>query len=756
MIAVMKARLSIAAAALRHVSGRAAVAASALFVLFAGSVDVARAQPAAPGTPQQQVTGLPAVFSADEVVYDRDRDVVTATGNVEIVQGNRVIRADTVSFDRRNNVVSASGNVSLLEPTGDVVFADHAQLTEDLREGAIQNFRALLADWSRLAAVSGRRSDGNVTALRKVVYSPCQLCKDDPTRPPVWQLKAARATHDQEAATISYRDAWIEIGGVPVLYTPYLEHPDGTVRRKSGLLTPSFGSSSVLGQFYAQPYFQTLGETADITLEPIVYTRDNPVLAGEYRRRFRSGAMTLNGSITYGRVYDDDNRRTGQETLRSHIAGSGRFDIDDDWRWGFDVARASHDNYLLRYRLFDRFRFIDRNTLTSRGYVEGFRGRSYAAATSYAFQGLREGDDPGQAPFVLPLLDYQWISEVDRRGGYFHFQSYSYGIYRTEGTTSQRSAGVWGYTLPFTASTGEVWSLTGTVQGDVFNVGRVGRGDSFSPDEEGVNGRVFPQFALGWRWPFVRNDGTLRTIVEPIFSVVAAPRVGRQDKFPNEDSRAIDLDETNLFRRNRFTGLDRVEGGQRVNYGLNVDTRRLDSGARVAGFLGQSYRFQRDGNFRQESGLFDNASNLVGRLLVSPHPWLSGSWQFQLDKGDFAATRNTAGLRLGPDALNLAASYSFIERGSQPTLLDDLEQVTTWLTGRIDENWRFLIREARAIGSDAGQLRFNTALIYEDECFLFGIDFQRRFTGNRDNPPDTSLVLRIALRNLGETRLQGF
>ena len=82
---------------------------------------------------------------------------------------------------------------------------------------------------------------------------------------------------------------------------------------------------------------------------------------------------------------------------------------DDDWRWGFDVARSSHDNYLLRYKLFDRFRFIDRNTLTSRGYVEGFRGRSYASATAYAFQGLREFDDPSLAPNrrVSILLVYE-------------------------------------------------------------------------------------------------------------------------------------------------------------------------------------------------------------------------------------------------------------------------------------------------------------------------------------------------------------
>ncbi|MFZ9635705.1 MAG: LptA/OstA family protein, partial [Alphaproteobacteria bacterium] len=116
--------------------------------------------PGAPSSPRPeagQPAGAPAVFSADQVVYDRDGDVVTASGNVQIVQGGRVVRADTIAFDRRRNVVTASGNVSLVEATGDAIYADHAELTEDLREGAIQNFRALLADWSRLAAAAGRR-----------------------------------------------------------------------------------------------------------------------------------------------------------------------------------------------------------------------------------------------------------------------------------------------------------------------------------------------------------------------------------------------------------------------------------------------------------------------------------------------------------------------------------------------------------------------------------------------------------------------
>lgn len=745
-------------ASLRRRTRHLARAVGLSLAAFAGAATLASAQVAKPAfDPGAQIRETPVVLSADEVVYDRDRDTVIATGNVEIVQGGRVIRADTISFNRTSNVVSASGNVSLLEPTGDVVFADYAELTEDLREGAIQNFRALLSDWSRLAAVSGRRSGGNVTALRKVVYSPCELCKDDPTHPPIWQLKAARATHDQQAATVSYRDAWLELGGVPVFYTPYFEHPDGTVKRKSGFLAPVFGSSNVIGQFYAQPYFQTLGATADLTVEPIFFTKDNPVLAAEYRQHFSNGVMTLNGSATWAHVYDDRNRRTGDDTFRGHIAGSGRFNIDDDWRWGFDVARASHDNYLLRYKLFDRFRFLDRNTLTTRPYVEGFRGRSYASAQAYAFQGLRQNDDPGLAPLVLPLLDYQWLSESDQRGGYFHFDSYSYAVYRTEGARSQRTAGIWGYTLPFTASTGEVWTFTGSVQGDAFNVADLGRlRDRYSPEDDGLRGRIFPQASLTWRWPFMRTGETTRTIIEPIISAVAAPRVGNQDRLPNEDSRAIDLDDTNLFRRNRFSGLDRVEGGQRISYGLNVDTRRLDSGARFSAFLGQSYRFQRDGNFPRESGLDDNASNLVGRLSASPHEWLSASWRFQLNKNDYNAARSVASVRIGPEALNLAIGYSYIERSTQPSLNFDLEQLSTRLTARLNENWQFVVRDVRSLSKDAGQLRFNSALVYEDECFLFGVDFQRRLTGNRDDPPDTSVVFRIAFRNLGETRVEGF
>jgi LPS-assembly protein len=710
------------------------------------------ASPAA-GQPGAPAEDLPAVLKADEVTYDQDLDIVTASGQVEITQGARVLRADAVSYNRRANLITASGNVTLLEPTGDVIFADYVEIKDDFRDGIVQNFRAVLADQSRLAAVSARRADGRLTAARKAVYSPCELCKTDPTRAPVWQIKADKVAHDQETRSVTYNDARMELFGVPVMYTPYLSHPDGTVKRESGLLAPQFGTSSVLGGLLVVPYFQTLGPSADFTFEPIFLTKEAPVAAGEYRQRTRTGLFEVSASVTSAYERDDSNNKLPGRETRGHVKGGGRFDINDDARWGFDVARATDDTYLQRYKLIQRYRFLDQNTLTSNVFAEHFRGRDYGALNAYAFQGLRPTDDPGLAPLVMPLGEYSASGERGEYGGRFTFDANAVSIYRSEGTRTQRMAVQGGWDLPYVAPSGEIYTLSARILGEGYNVENIGNpNDQASPTEAGYSARALPQLSLGWRYPFVRHDEDIRTIIEPVASVVVAPNLGDQSKFPNEDSQGVDLDTTNLFRLNRFAGIDRLEGGQRVNYGLNANFSRLSNGARLSTFIGQSYRLQEQSAFPSGSGLQDEQSNIVGKLAFTPHPWLSTTYNFQLDKDDFSAQRSLAGLGLGPSAMRLSMSYAFFDRGTQPGLTQDIEQISTVLQTNLTQYWRVQLRDVRSISEDEGQLLGGASLIYEDECILAGIDFSRRRIGSRDDPPDNTVLLRVVFRNLGEVK----
>ena len=146
------------------------------------------------------------LLTADRVSYDQELGIAIASGNVEITQGRQTLRADSVSVNEKQNKVAASGNVVFLPESGEVVFVDYFELTEDLRDGVAQNIRMRLADQSRMAAVSGRRVDGKVMSMRKVVYSPCEPCADDPERAPVWQIKADRVTHDSDQHRVVYNE----------------------------------------------------------------------------------------------------------------------------------------------------------------------------------------------------------------------------------------------------------------------------------------------------------------------------------------------------------------------------------------------------------------------------------------------------------------------------------------------------------------------------------------------------------------------
>ncbi|MBL8836741.1 MAG: LPS-assembly protein LptD [Alphaproteobacteria bacterium] len=724
---------------------RSAAAAAALVVLAAGAA-------LAQGRPADPLAQVPILLTANEIAYDQDLDIVTATGNVEIAQNDRVLRADTVSYNRRADVVTASGNVTLLDPSGDVLFASHMEIGGGLRDGIVRDLRMLLADQSRVAAAGARRAGGRVIVMRQTVYSPCELCRDNPGRAPLWQIRAGRTIYDEADNRVYHNDAALDLFGTPVAYIPYIYHPDGRVRRQSGFLAPDFRSSSRLGFGATMPFYIVLGPSADITLAPAFYTRDLPLFGLSYRQRFDNAAVRLNGSVTNGKRYDDNGNVIPGRDTRWHVAGEGRWDIDDDWRAGFALARASDKTYLSRYRLSRRYQLDDTNTLTSAARVERLVDRSYFAADIYAFQGLRPQDDNGLAPMVAPSIQHRWSSGPTFWGSRFSFDSETLNIWRREGTRTNRVTTSAGWTLPHVTDGGQVLTLEGRLLGEFYHADNIGNAlEGSRPTEDGSRGRFFPQVALTASWPLLRRAADHRILITPMAQVVAAPHLGDQSRFPNEDSRGVDLDDTSLFRLNRFSGLDRLESGQRVTYGVKVDFARATSPLRFSTFVGQSYRFSQVSDFASGSGLERQLSNVVGRFSVSYRDLAMASYRFQLDGHTATPRRNEVVVVAGPPALRVSASYLFVDKISQPGLTADIAQLSARVDLRLTENWRLQARHVRDIGNaNQGALLSGIALIYEDECFILATDVARRNTGTADNPPDTSVIVRLVFRNLGD------
>lgn len=699
--------------------------------------------------PAEQLRKREVDFSADHLSYDRGGDLVIAEGNIVLTHKDLVFHAERAVYDRKAGIVTVEGELWARDEDGNVLSADSMEIRDNFQEGMMQNIGLILSDDSRFAALSAVRRESGKTILKRAAYTPCRVCEAKPT--PVWRIRAVKVIHDQDRKRITYENATLEFLGVPVFYTPYLSHPDPTVHAASGFLPPSIGHSNELGVVAHLPYYFTLAPHRDITVEPIITGKEGLVLASEYREHTGLGRYNIEGSVTYADKRDEFGNKSGGQELRGHIFSRGRFALPslsrsgNSWQWDYDVGLTSDDTYLRRYDI------DDTDTVTSRATLERFARNSYMAATALAFQGLRVEDDFGTTPLALPQLDYHYQSAPGLLGGRYSFDGNAVALTRVDGMDTRRLSMAGGWQVPLVAPSGSIYELGVSIRGDVYQVD-----NSATPDDpayagtDGFEYRVLPRLRLAWRLPMVKYGATTVQTLEPIAAVVAAFNGGNPDALPNEDSRIVGFDDTNLFAENRYTGLDRWEGGTRVDYGLRygVDT----SGFGLNALVGQSYRLHEDREIPAGSGLEGNFSDVVTRLEVNLSPYLDVIHRMRLDNKNLAVRRNEANVIVGPPRFKVTAGYIDLKAGAEDfddaTPLTPREEVRAGAVYRISERWTLAGDHIRDL--DRGKaISTRVGLTYEDECLRLGVAYDKRFTRDRDIEPSTSIILKISLKNLG-------
>lgn len=710
-----------------------------MFAVLSAAAPAAAQQPPATGAQDS-----PAAISADEFTYDEAQDTVYAKGHVEVAYGEHILLADSVRYDRANDSVVASGNVVLLEPGGEVVFAEYMELADEMRSGVIQDIRILLSDDSRFAANGARRIDGNKTVMRKAVFSPCAVCEDESNRPPLWQIKAGTIVHDQETRDIHYTNAWLEMFGVPIFYMPYLTHPDPTVDRRTGLLMPEVGSSQVFGGYARLPLFIVINDSVDATIEPIITAKEPPILSLEYRQRFNFGQLELSGSVTKA------DRETGDplapvvepDVTRGHLFAAGSFGLNENWRTGFDFRRASDPTYLDRYDFFGAYG----ETLESKAYLEGFHGRTYTAGNIFGYQDLRL-TDPEEEPVILPSFDHNYISEADGIGGRWNFDANFRSAMRRVGANTRRLSLEGGYTLPFVANYGLATTVSASVRADGYHMDRI----LVAGVEENnwLAGRAIPRATLEMRYPFVRGTEGVRQVVEPVVAFVAAPNNGNPAEIPQEDSVIVELDDTNLFSADQIPGLDRVDTGQRAIYGLKAGLYG-ERGGRMVGFFGQSYRLTDEDRIGDTSDLHNGRSDYVGRLLIAPSKYMDVLYRFRLADQTFDLMRGETSVGIGPPSLRLDGDHIFIASEASNGLYPDREEVNAALSSQLTDFWSVEMSALRDLAVDGGPLEYAARITYEDECFRLSARFRRDFTSSVDVEEETVFSIDLTFKSLGD------
>jgi LPS-assembly protein len=698
----------------------------------------------------------PVLITADQVTYDRDLGVVVASGHVEVSQNDRVLLANTLTYNERTKTVSASGDVSLVDKSGNVVFADYMEVTDDLKNGVIKNIKMLMTDKSRVAAVQGSRK-GQFDEFNKGVYSPCKPCMDKAKSmaPPIWQLQARKIVHDNDAHDIVYTDAWMEIFGVPVIFTPYFSTPDPTVKRRSGFLAPQFAQSSNYGFQYQQPYFWAISGDKDLTIAPMINTNAPPVLTGEYRQRLVDGKITVDFAGTDIDLANYDNTGVttdeGQEP-QGYVDGNGRFDLSKNWRGGFDLLRTTDPAFL---RLFNISNQAYATTLNSEVFGEGFDGRSYASIQGWSFQTMTEGGNNNILPIITPVVNYNLVGDSGKYGAYWSANFDMMNLSRISGTDSRRVLGSVSWTLPYTAPAGDIYKLTLSMRADGYWVQNANTTDNTDPTPAlgdgtftGLTGRLFPQLAFDWRYPFERRTGHTTQVFEPIFSAIASPNGGNPNTIPNEDSQDFQLDETNMFDASRVTGYDLVDSGQRINYGARYSIYGDDGGS-TSFFLGQSYQLGPESAYDEGAGIGSDFSDVVGAVQVSPTSAFDVTYRFRVDASNGSFKRQEISSKIGTPRFNASISYIFLN-GLNPSVsaTPTASEIYGTVASQVDDNWSLFFSGRRDLETNQ-TLEYGAGITYRNDCIAVTLTGSRSNYENTGVEPSTTVMLTLGFKNLG-------
>ena len=718
-----------------------------------------------PGTALAQQAAPPAqsepqiAFSADQLSYDSNADIVTASGAVQMTREGNELRADRVSWNRISGEVRADGNVRVTNPQGDVAYGDTFTLTDTLRDGMVENLLLVLQDGGRLAAQKATRVNG-YTTLYRAAYSPCpvvdsQGCPKDPT----WEITAVKVVHDPVKHRISYQGATLHLFGAPIIGLPGLSHPDGSSNDGgSGLLVPDLRISRNNGVELAAPYYWRIASNRDLTLTPHVYTEVLPALEAQYRQLTSLGAFRLRAFATYGsRTEVSVGTRVSPDSdhvFRGYFDGNGKFQLNPAWSITASARYVTDRTFLRRYdiSLEDRLRsVVDAERITTDSYI---------SIAGWAFQGLRVSDVGRPQPIALPAIDARWRIKDPFAGGRIELQANSLSILRTEGQDSQRAFAAARWDRRSITGWGQELILTGYARGDLYHTANI---DLSTPalyrGEKGWNGRFIGAIAAEMRWPFIGRFLTGTQQLVPRLQIVASPPT-RNLAIPNEDARSVDLEDSNLFALNRFPGYDRWEDGARMTYGVDwtVELPRFS----VRSTIGQSYRLNRKPSILPEgTGLSDRFSDIVGRTTIKFGRLFSLVDRFRLDKNTLVIRRHEVDAVIGNSKTYAEIGYLRLDRDIPQTVEDlrDREEIRLGARLQFARYWSVfgstvidLTGAAEEMTSTADgyePVRHRLGIAYEDDCLEVGVTWRRDYDRVGDFRGGNSFLFRVALKNLG-------
>jgi LPS-assembly protein len=696
-------------------------------------------------------------ISADKIIYNKTSQLLKTFGNSKFTDiKNRTLTADNFEYDLEKKIISAQDKVKFLDNYKNIYYfsklnADDKfveiigyDLNSDLNKEKFDSkdkFNEFVEPKLSGKEVSIKE---NITIIKNGKFTSCKSTNEKEGCP-FWNLNANLVTHDKEKKEIIYKHATLDLNNVPVLYTPYFSHPDPSVKRKEGFLAPSFASlSTEIGSITKIPYFYPISQSADFTISPVYYFKQNPLLLGEYREKYKNGDLSIEGSFTQGYKEITSVQTEGS---RNHLYGNLNLNftdkILDQSEFNAKIQRVNNPTYLRVNKINSTKDGFKRNLvkedetkLTNEIYLNSFGRNESLNFKTATYQNIATTKTSDQYEYLLPEIIYSKYNLMNNNNLNFTSNFKSLNANTNQNKTTFINNLDYSTTESYNTNLGIGYKF-------LTRINNINYYSDYRTPNENLNSQINPVVGFDTSLPFAKLSKESEQYLIPRILTRYSP-----GKMTNAASNDTTLNTDNLFSINRMNSDELIEKDLSFNIGLDwmwkekFINKNNPSQAGIS--LGQVIKFNKDPDMPTKSSLQNKNSDLVTKVNYLSPGNFDVTLKNTLDNGFNHVYYNDLNLKtfLKQGEVN----FNFYEKNSH---IGSERYAKANLTNYLTDNTKLIISTDRNLKTDLTNSH-KLGIENENECIRYGFYFQKNYSSDRDLKPATSIFFGVTLLPFGE------
>ncbi len=691
---------------------------------------------------------------SDKITYDKNEEKIVSSGNVEIkIENNYRLKTKKIIYLKNSEEILINDSSKIKDNLGNEI--EFAQLNYNAIDKLIKgkkvklldieknfyNFDNAIVDLSKNRIIAdnvninfnknifGNQlndprlkgnyffSDGKKSIIKKGVFTSCKKNDDCPP----WQIKAKEIKHDKEKKIINYKDAWLEIYDQPILYFPKFFHPDPTVKRQSGFLTPQIIDSSSLGLSFKLPYYKVISENKDLTFSPRIFSENEGLFQNEYRQVDKDSKYLADFSL-----------KTKDSTSKTHFFSNSikklNMELFDISEIEVNLETTSDDNYLKTHNIKSA---INNNQSLLNSFLI-FRGSSRdmnLMTKIEAYEDLTNDKSSDKYEYIFPSYEFSKRIESNYNGDY---EIVSKGNYKNYDTNIFEKVLI--NDLKFSLNP-EI-SPSGFVNKFSFLLKNVtSEGDNSSNYKNKFSSENYGSIFYDISYPLKNEGKFFDNFFTAKGSLMYSPN-------SNKDLKTLDrkIDINNIFTQNRLSLDDAVEGGQSLTLGGEYSLKRKENGNDIikAG-IATVLRDDEEINLPTKSTLNNKGSDFIGSLIIEPNKSFKFNYNFSIDN-DFESSNYNL-LKTDVSVNKFVTSFEFLQEDDEIGSESFLSNETSY---KFNDAYSLKYRTRRNKKTDFTEF-YNLIYEYKNDCLTASIQYNKDYYSDNELKPTEELFFSISI-----------